>query len=429
MAFLDYKGDQEPDILTEPIVFKSTIDRPILIGYIIFQSLLVACALVIGLGITFLNWPSIDVFSWPVLLATFLISVAVAAIEKSKNDGLSMKVDSQGITVERDRIVIQRCPWSDTRVRQRRFNQRELADQLGKPFPFEVLKAGSADMTLVNQVVNTRLQRLAQPRPANLLPAGLICGVATCCGWFSMQFLRTQSEAFADYSAQPDIDLAHKVLAFLPVLAIVIASLGWFAPIIFLAILKDNLEKRKPKNPEGIQRHVDRVRGRVEAATMVDWQWYRYVDGIGWRSESGALLMIAIFAPFTILFPFFPLLVPPSPRVKEWYEPMLLAFCVACYTLMCGSFAVSGMIGLVQRRRGLDKRLRKIGSDFELMTSEGRTLQLETKRMPKLAKLSDKSFGALYWKFKASDGKTYRFDPRYLVPVESEENPTSEVSH
>ena len=425
---LDVTRASKPEDITEPVNYRfdfgSFIVFSTLIGFAVFL-----LALLVLLTISVLWLVPIDTKTLAVAAVLGVISAVYVALDSKRRYGTTeLVIDSFGITSRKDRVVMQRCPWDALTVTKSGKRGYVYADQNRISFPFKNLSSRDPLQSLASQVMydQTEKQRkeFTQMKRFNLKRAMLFSLGVAAIGFTSLHFFPLQWQPFIDSVGDPQVQPSTRsYLLFIAVLR-VIPALGVYGVLVAFALgagwLADLLSKRTDTGKFISSRNPFLVPARLE-----EGKWYRYSDAkmirfndplINLEVITGLLFVVICAACFL-----FSTGVPASDRLKV--VGPILGICLV------GIAAISAVVlpNAIPIRRAIQLHLRQVSKTYELRLNDGSIVTANERIVPRTDRPQHPNIGMLTWKFNASDGKTYSFDPRFLVEVDDSEPGTSET--
>jgi|GEM_PF-5729372 len=414
---LIYQGDSGPELLTEPVVWKST------------RWLLVPCAAFLGglagwtvalfahlvFGLLTSNFAAISWHGWDLCAATVLGVLITGWFAWFRWSGEDIIVDREGVT----RIRAGRkefCRWQETTLFVNgtgTLATESLADRQGQPFNFNTATSKSPDSQIALNVVKTRVRELKRLRPAPppRRSASLVVGTVMLLA-FVAAFVAAPKTSLGEMFSSPDIPLSQKI-AWLVV--IFLACCGFLLlPLLLTPVearLQAKAKEQARKKQSDLARFVEERQGRLEAVPFEEGIWYRPVGPKLWKdgSQFAQAVVLSVCSALLIgLVCLFFVSRTPASLLMLLFGPLLLPALI---------IVPVSAVGAIQQRRAATADIRKLDEGYELRFPNGRTITCKALKTPPQSRAKMTRYGYLSLVLRDGDRRVYRLDPRYLTEI------------
>ncbi|MDR3688131.1 MAG: hypothetical protein P4L46_02045 [Fimbriimonas sp.] len=408
-----YRGDAEPEVLTEDVVFEASPGRLFALAYsVTVGTFFLVFFLMMTAEVLATDWSLQPSLLWGAVGVSVLAGAISVIVYRRDRTGLRVTVNREGITVERHGIARQNCRWSEMTIRAKRDTWPCDAD--GFPLSLSGLESKHADRLLVLSVIRTKVKSLrAQgmaereriPRKRSWwLLAPLIAVGAGCIPLFMVA-----KDRFIAVEANPEATLVQRLFGLGELVA---AGLG--VSLLLLAVqfceipLLSWVAKRSRQKHAELVEFINSRHGKLDAVAMEPGRIYRYVCPKGLGESSDLLVAGIVLGILGSLCASLPLFVPhDGDRTPAW----ILFGCGV--GLIMGGIA-SAIVGLQWSRCLTAKFSAARNGSVELHFGH-RIVRCRIAKNPKTTRAALTKFGAVSLVLRGDDGRTYRVDPRYLV--------------
>jgi len=413
------QGRIEPDVLTEDVVFMSSIIPAFAIAFYCGF----AVVMLFGIAVSTVemltgDWSYGGRYLVNCCWITGISSVAGLVWFGKAAVGKKLTVNRNGIKVEYRGRVLQSCRWEETTLNStgKGWRRRDvLGDAHGVPIFTMAYNSNHADRLLVMAVARTRIKGLrevadaAEPMPRKqlswwLLAPMFIVGMA----FFPIE--RSATHSLVAAAGDPSASTATKIVSLIEVLVSAIGVCMSMLAIQMSAIpisraIHSRFRNKHPELTQFIQDHK-----RLEAVEMKLGNIYAYVSPKSLKSKEDMLAM-----SFFVSLYGFGLLASPFYMNDRHSQIAITCFMLFGALMLVGAAALATYA--IQIRRPLYARFKKLSDREYEVIFPSRTVRCHLIRAPKRSRSVATRLGAISLRLRGEDNKAYRLDPRYVVPV------------